>query len=588
MHNAFDFKDFEQRLLEALNKNEKFIKILKEEESAADKAKKMGLTSMGFGRWGKDDKVTHKTTDGKLEPVAASDEKEKDKKQTAPTGTTPPTDKTKKPKQAGTPSNKSGNKSSTNKEQKPEKVIDPEQQRAQAAMPKAKLSGKPLRAVPKEQLQQVATKLDDLARMGQEAAAKGENAPDFNLCQVSIPGTNLYCGDNKGIDRDDMPQFKGKARPGSTADSLPKDKKGEIDAEEFFKKMLEDKGIKVSDATAVPPDRLKATQKELVGTQVAGMMKALEANPSHPAITAPIYVSRDGYVLDGHHRWAAIVSYNASNPDKPIPMQVMVIDEDIEPLVKISNEFADEIGILPKNASTKKPEQPKAEPEKPKEEPKAEPEKPKAEPEKPKEEPKTEPTASTRPKFKPWPEPEKGLTRSKFEKIKDEAREFFRTEIHKGKTPERRSLVQAVRDKMKGVVAAVKKEYKHEKAVFRDAARGLRGFFKGKGPNERETDAIKSVAIKIVMTAALATGLGAAAGGAAALGKAVLVEFIPHVVGESLLKGVGRAALFAGAEDGTDDANMEKFIELVLKNMEEMDIPDEVIESAFIKYKGDK
>lgn len=90
------------------------------------------------------------------------------------------------------------------------------------------------------------------------------------------------------------------------------------------------------------------------------------------------------------------------------------------------------------------------------------------------------------------------------------------------------------------------------------------------------------------MTAVVATGLGAAAGGAAALGKAVLIEFIPHVVGESILKGAGRAALFAGPEDQTDDAMMEKFIELVLKNMEEMDIPDEVIEKAFMKYKGEE
>ncbi len=547
MNNAFDFKKFEKRLLEALQRNEKFIKILEEQESAADQAKKMGLKSMGFGRWGKDDKVTHKTTDGKLEPVKQDDEKEKE----APSGEKKPqNNQPKKDTAAG-----------ETKPEQPKEEPDPAKDKAQQAMPKAKLSGRPLSKVPSEQLQQVATRIDDLAKMGEEAKAKGEKAPNFNLCQVAIPGTNLFCGDNKGIPRAEMPQFKGTPRAGSPADKLPKDKDGEVDTEEFFKQMLEKDGIKVSEPTTVPPDRLKATQSELVGVKVAGMSKVL-ADKNHPAygkITAPIYVSRDGYVLDGHHRWAAVVAHNASNPNDQIEMQVRVIDDDIEPLVQKSNKFAEDIGIRAKAADTGSAGDGKSA-------------------ETPKEEPK-----------------KKGFTRRMLDTVKswgkkqkEEAKAFFEEELHKGKTPERRSLVEKVRDKAKGAWKDIKHELKHEKAVFRDAGRGLRGFFRGKGPNEREKKAMQSVATKVVMTAVVATGLGAAAGGAAALGKAVLIEFIPHVVGESILKGAGRAALFAGPEDQTDDAMMEKFIELVLKNMEEMDIPDEVIEKAFMNYKGEE
>ena len=328
MYNSgFNFAKFEKRLLEALAKNESYIKFLTEEESAADQAKKMGLTSMGFGRWGKDGKVTHKTTDGKLEPVKDTEKEPTQQKQPSPklgsrTGDVMgwKKDKTDASKDKQAPS---------------EKETDKGAAKAQQAMPKAKLSGRPLSKVPPEQLQQVATRIDDLARMGQEAKEKGEKAPNFNLCQVSIPGTNLFCGDNKGIPRAEMPQFKGTPRPGSEADKLPKDKDGEVDTEEFFKQMLEKDGVKVSEPTTVPPDRLKATQSELVGVKVAGMSKVL-ADKNHPAygkITAPIYVSRDGYVLDGHHRWAAVVAHNASNPDNQIEMQVRVIDEDIEPLV---------------------------------------------------------------------------------------------------------------------------------------------------------------------------------------------------------------------------------------------------------------
>jgi hypothetical protein len=221
-------------------------------------------------------------------------------------------------------------------------------------MPGMDTSAKPLSQVTPIERQQISTIIDKLAELGKQAKEKGEQAPNFNLCQVSIPGTNLYCDGNKGIERGDMPQFKGTPQPGSPADKLPKDESGEADTEEFFKQMLNKQGIKVSEPVAVPPDRLKATQSELVGVKVAGMSKVL-ADPNHPAygkITAPIYVSNDGYVLDGHHRWAAVVAHNASNPNNQIPMNVRVIDEPIEPLVKRSNAFAEKMGIKAKKADT--------------------------------------------------------------------------------------------------------------------------------------------------------------------------------------------------------------------------------------------
>jgi hypothetical protein len=221
-------------------------------------------------------------------------------------------------------------------------------------MPNANFDRKPLSAVTPIERQQISTIIDKLAELGKQAKEKGEKAPNFNLCKVTVPGTNLYCDGNKGIPREDMPQFKGTPEPGSIADKLPKDENGEADTEEFFKQMLNKQGIKVSEPAAVPADRLKATQSELVGPKVAGMSKVL-ADPNHPAygkITAPIYVSNDGYVLDGHHRWAAVVAHNASNPDNQIPMNVRVIDEPIEPLVKRSNKFAEEIGIRAKKADT--------------------------------------------------------------------------------------------------------------------------------------------------------------------------------------------------------------------------------------------
>jgi hypothetical protein len=217
-------------------------------------------------------------------------------------------------------------------------------------MPGIDTTKKTLDQIPPTAKMELSTKIDGLVDMVKQAKAKGEKPEYFNLCKVTVPGTNLYCDGNLGIDRNDMPQFKGNPRPGSPASEMPKNKDGEVDGEAFFKQLLQRDGIKVDGPHEVPPDRLKATQMNMVGDKVAGMYDALEQDPTNPALTAPIYVSNDGYVLDGHHRWAAIVAYNAKNPDRPIPMKVNVIDEPIKPLVKRANDYADYIGIEKKAA----------------------------------------------------------------------------------------------------------------------------------------------------------------------------------------------------------------------------------------------
>jgi hypothetical protein len=203
--------------------------------------------------------------------------------------------------------------------------------------------------IPSDKKEEISMKIDELA----SKASKGE---DFNLCQITVPGTNLYCDDNQGIPREEMPQFKGKPLPGTPSEDLPKDKNGEVDTEPLFKKMLKEKGIKTVE-TELPSDKLKATQSELVGSKVAGMTKALEEDPNNPGITAPIYVSRDGFVIDGHHRWAAVTSA-AIKAGKPANMKVIVVDMDIKDAIPMCNQFAEEQGIAAKKADAKDGELP--------------------------------------------------------------------------------------------------------------------------------------------------------------------------------------------------------------------------------------
>jgi hypothetical protein len=50
---------------------------------------------------------------------------------------------------------------------------------------------------------------------------RGEkNSIRYDLCKVSVKGTNLFCGGNKGIPRDAMPQAKGEVVKGSKAEKL--------------------------------------------------------------------------------------------------------------------------------------------------------------------------------------------------------------------------------------------------------------------------------------------------------------------------------------------------------------------------------
>ena len=55
---------------------------------------------------------------------------------------------------------------------------------------------------------EVATLLDRLQELAKEAKEKGEEARVYDLCKVTVPGTNVFCVESKGIRRVEMPQRK--------------------------------------------------------------------------------------------------------------------------------------------------------------------------------------------------------------------------------------------------------------------------------------------------------------------------------------------------------------------------------------------
>ncbi len=397
------------------------------------------------------------------------------------------------------------------------------------------------------ELEQFNTDINKVAKQVADAKAKGEPAPNINLCDVTVPGTNLYCDDNLGIPRDEMPQFKGNAAPGSRAASMDADASGEVDTEPVFREMLAQKGIKTLQ-TEVPADKLKATQKDLVGAKVVGMMGALEKDPNHPKITAPIYVSRDGYVIDGHHRWAAVVAYNAQHPDNQIQMKTTVLDQDIKDAIPMANKFAEDMGIAAKKADANKET--------------------------------------------PTSVPNKQISKSAqkaIEKIKDgvknwsvQEKEFFNKKVHKGNSPQRRSFSEAFKDKAKGAWEAIKHGAEHEVHTFKEAGSGVSAWFKGEDVSDSQKKAMISVAKKVAIAAAMGIAGGGLAHGAVAFTKHLMLEFVPHVVGETILFGVGKAALFAGPMDA--DRDMMKFIEIIADKIQNEEIPNEVMADAVDSY----
>lgn len=188
----------------------------------------------------------------------------------------------------------------------------------------------------------VSTLLDKLKRLTDDAVAKGDKAPIYNLCGVSVKGSNLFCAQSKGVPRVEMPQLTGKAVPGSEADKMPRDKRDNVDVSTAFRTHLEkDLGVKVTDEHE-GASYLKASQDELNGAKVALLFNARRGGYYDEI---PIFVSKDNYIIDGHHRWASAVADGYGEDQTDIVMPVMRVDMGITQLLEEADKFTEAIGI---------------------------------------------------------------------------------------------------------------------------------------------------------------------------------------------------------------------------------------------------
>jgi hypothetical protein len=198
-----------------------------------------------------------------------------------------------------------------------------------------------------EQPRQVGTLLHKLAAEARAAKDKGDTAPHIDLCGVSVAGTNAFCAGNLGVPRLKMPQMTStNPRPGSQADDLPRKSNGEVDASGLYKDWLASKGYRVDEGTPDKPltenaAMLHATQREIDGSKVGGMMEHWDQKLAHP-----IFVSSDNYILDGHHSWAAQAGLQYDT-GKTVNVPIARVNANIFELLDTAWTFADEVGIPP-------------------------------------------------------------------------------------------------------------------------------------------------------------------------------------------------------------------------------------------------
>jgi hypothetical protein len=211
-------------------------------------------------------------------------------------------------------------------------------------------AGKSVRLNQPEEVAVLAQKVNQIATSWDKG--KGP-MPNINFGDVTVKGTNLFTAQTRGIPRAKMPQLAGPAQPGTKAADLV-GAGNWADLAPELRKELAGKGVSITD-DVVKPTHLRATQMDLNGASVAGIATKYLAGDAkvRTMMTEPLFVTRDNYVLDGHHRWAANMVVDAADgvigDSKPI--NVHRINMDIGAMVPYANDFAQRWGIAAVSAN---------------------------------------------------------------------------------------------------------------------------------------------------------------------------------------------------------------------------------------------
>jgi len=155
-----------------------------------------------------------------------------------------------------------------------------------------------------------------------DAMADRKDNPD--LTNLEILGTQYFTRDNLGIMRDKMPQI-----PAGTQND--------------FIKAMQDRGVKV-EMVDVAPFGLHPIQAEISASKSGKIMRSMEKDGVGDT---PITISKDDYVIDGHHRWAAALFLGLKPKHKNVKMKALKVDLPHDELIKVVLAWNKTVGIKP-------------------------------------------------------------------------------------------------------------------------------------------------------------------------------------------------------------------------------------------------
>jgi hypothetical protein len=134
-----------------------------------------------------------------------------------------------------------------------------------------------------------------------------------------------------------LPILRGKPKPGSRADKLPKNGSGHVDISSSFGRDLESRGHVLTPAQ-VPASRLRFTRRSMDANQLTEMLQAIRRRTYQPA---ELLISDENYIVDGHHRWVADVGMAGGDTS----LRVLRVNVGVLDALKAIQEFGNRMGI---------------------------------------------------------------------------------------------------------------------------------------------------------------------------------------------------------------------------------------------------
>ena len=106
--------------------------------------------------------------------------------------------------------------------------------------------------------------------------------------------------------------------------------------------------VEVETIENINPADLNPTQTDIYMSnalkKVRSGEKAAKDGSGWTPWNGAVLVSEDNFLLDGHHRWAATIVYNALHPDDKKEMTIEKVRMPINHLLKVANAYTDAIG----------------------------------------------------------------------------------------------------------------------------------------------------------------------------------------------------------------------------------------------------